>query len=766
MLLTKQALILELGLKDVADTRCGGRHGRGISGGEARRVTTAVQLVTDPALLFCDEPSTGLDAFSTLSLVETLAAVAARGRTVVCTLHQPRADVLSLFHASLLLSKGRAVYFGPAADMVPHFAALGHACPVHTNAGDFLLDLSSVDMRTPAAEAATRATVARLLDAWADRAEQQTGSIDGTQGAGGGGFGGGAGAGGDDALASLLSGVPRAVAASRRAQTAALLSRGALNAARDVRTLGGLLLECVAVGLSIGGIFFRIGGTPSDMVSRASLAHLVCSAQAYQFMVFSLHVVAAELAVYDHETADGMYGVVAFLTARYAVLLPHLLVFPTIFALIVFFMAGLRHEGGGGGALPMFLAVVIAAHAISFSLALACTATHRSFAQASLMANLFFIFCRLTSGLLMQLGSVPYWLAWVKRISFLNFTYRIIAVNEFSHHTWPCPEATPAACVSYDGDATLKRLGVSHDVADAAVALVVEFLALVLLTAAALAWRPRVEARAQALMLAVRLGGARDVDDAAPGTSATASAEERLAAAAAVPVHLDEGAVAALHALAPALDSLAELHFRAFTPVTVGLRDVGLSLLPPRAWRRGQRREEGKVLLRSITLTLRPGQLTGVLGASGSGKSSLLNTLAARVLPGEGTVSGAMLFNGVLLRPAATRAVVGYVTQHDALMPMLTVFETMHFAARLRLPEVRLCVCAMHLCAPGLARCACTHFRGSMLMAGCVAQDMCAVAKLARVETVLAELGLKARDACVCALRIVFTQQLPLHHCV
>jgi ABC-type uncharacterized transport system YnjBCD ATPase subunit len=396
-------------------------------------------------------------------------------------------------------------------------------------------------------------------------------------------------------------------------------------------------------------------------------------------------------------------------------------------------MTGLRDEGG---ALLMFLAVIIAAHAIGFSVALACAAMRRSFAQASLVANVFFIACRLTSGLLVQLGSVPYWLHWVTRISFLNWTFRIITVNEFSHRTWPCPEASPAACVPYDGNATLKRLGVSHDVADAAIALVVECAALVLLSAAALAWRPRVAARAQALLLAVRVGGAHDAGDvAAAPASASLSQMERFAAA---PVHLDEDAAAALLAPAPAPASLAVLHYRAFTPVAVRLRDVGLSLLPPRAWRPGQRREDGKVVLRAITLTFQPGQLTGVLGASGSGKSSMLNALAARVLPGEGTVSGTMLFNGALLRPAATRAVVGYVTQHDALLPMLTVFETMHFAARLRLPEARL----SHLC---LRAYAITNRLLTRIFLFDAAQDMCGVAKLARVETVLAELGLKAR---------------------
>lgn len=49
-----QRLILEMGLKDCAETLSGR-----ISGGEKRRLSTAVQMITDPTLLFADEPTTG-----------------------------------------------------------------------------------------------------------------------------------------------------------------------------------------------------------------------------------------------------------------------------------------------------------------------------------------------------------------------------------------------------------------------------------------------------------------------------------------------------------------------------------------------------------------------------------------------------------------------------------------------------------------------------------------------------------------------------------
>ena len=684
-----EALILELGLKDVADTRVGGQRVRGISGGEARRVTAACQLVTDPALLYCDEPTTGLDAFTTRNLVETLAAVAARGRTVLATMHQPRADVLAHFGATLLLSKGRAAYFGLTADMVPYFASLGFVCPEHTNPGDFFLDLSSVDLRTPAAEAATRRRVEALLAAWAGRvsdgpaAEAAAPKSAGEAAA---------------AEALLLADVPRAGAASPWEQAAVLFQRGVLNTARDMLMISGLLTESVVIAVAIGAIFYGLDGSPGAMISRSSLAYLVGSLQTYQFLVFCIYQLCAELAVYDHETADGMYGVLPYVAARYGVLLPQMLVFPTLFSLIVYNMAGLRPEGYAQG---VFIVVMFAVHMIGFSLALVCVAAQRSFPQASLMANSLYTFMGLTSGLLVQLESVPIWLAWIKSISFLNFSFRTLAAVEFRDRTWPCPAPSQSpVCAAYDGNAQLARLGVDRDITFPFVALGVNFAVLVVMAVMVLALRPRIATRLQAAMLPLRPGG--EAGEAPPPQLALPGPAANGEVVVAVP---DEEADAGANGDLPRADSL---HFRAFTPTSVSLRDVGLVLRPRRRMPCSGAPEGSKVILAHISLEFASGQFTGVMGASGSGKSSLLNALAARVRRSEAAVSGAVLFNSAPLAAAAARAVVGYVTQHDALLPLLTVVETLDFAARLRLPET-----------------------------------MSVAKKQARVQVVIAELGLK-----------------------
>lgn len=56
--------IVEMGLQDCADTVIGNWHLRGISGGEKRRVSIALEIITKPKLLFLDEPTSGLDRYT------------------------------------------------------------------------------------------------------------------------------------------------------------------------------------------------------------------------------------------------------------------------------------------------------------------------------------------------------------------------------------------------------------------------------------------------------------------------------------------------------------------------------------------------------------------------------------------------------------------------------------------------------------------------------------------------------------------------------
>lgn len=169
-LMRVEKVIQELGLAKVKDTRIGNQLVRGISGGERKRVNIATELVTDPALLFLDEPTTGLDSFNALNVMTSLRQLATNGRTVVSTIHQPRSSIFALFDQLLLLSEGRVTYSGPAKDALAYFSSLNFKSPSQFNPADFFMDLLSVDPRSPEREANTMARVEYLGDKYASQA--------------------------------------------------------------------------------------------------------------------------------------------------------------------------------------------------------------------------------------------------------------------------------------------------------------------------------------------------------------------------------------------------------------------------------------------------------------------------------------------------------------------------------------------------------------------------------------------------------------------
>ncbi|KAG9810255.1 hypothetical protein KCU63_g21254, partial [Aureobasidium melanogenum] len=135
----------QLGIYHIRDQLIGSEegNGRGISGGEKRRVGIACELVTSPSILFLDEPTSGLDAFNAFNVVECLVnLVKTYNRTVVFTIHQPRSNIVALFDQLVLLAKGRTVYSGPFGNCQAYFDNIGYSCPPGFNIADYLVDLT------------------------------------------------------------------------------------------------------------------------------------------------------------------------------------------------------------------------------------------------------------------------------------------------------------------------------------------------------------------------------------------------------------------------------------------------------------------------------------------------------------------------------------------------------------------------------------------------------------------------------------------------
>jgi len=115
-----------LGLDGILESQVGGQMIRGISGGQLKRLSIAVEIISLPELIFLDEPTTGLDSAIAHEVMSAVRNLANNNRTVICTIHQPTPATFALFDKLLLLAMGRTCYFGDVKDAPEYFVKMGY----------------------------------------------------------------------------------------------------------------------------------------------------------------------------------------------------------------------------------------------------------------------------------------------------------------------------------------------------------------------------------------------------------------------------------------------------------------------------------------------------------------------------------------------------------------------------------------------------------------------------------------------------------------
>eukprot|EP00921_Rhytidocystis_pertsovi_P008397 GHVQ01013766.1.p1 GENE.GHVQ01013766.1~~GHVQ01013766.1.p1 ORF type:complete len:703 (-),score=37.11 GHVQ01013766.1:2470-4578(-) len=149
-LLRVEQVICQTGLEKCRDTVVGNSMKRGLSGGEAKRLNMAVELLRAPSVLLLDEPTTGLDSCGAASLVNSLSNLAKNSDvTVVTSLHQPSHLLLKMLDRIILMTAGTIIYQGETCNLMPYFKAIGYCCPSDDGIVEFIADLSNDTNKIP-----------------------------------------------------------------------------------------------------------------------------------------------------------------------------------------------------------------------------------------------------------------------------------------------------------------------------------------------------------------------------------------------------------------------------------------------------------------------------------------------------------------------------------------------------------------------------------------------------------------------------------------
>ncbi|ORZ27232.1 ABC-2 type transporter-domain-containing protein [Lobosporangium transversale] len=137
-----------LEMEDIADAMIGSTEsGLGISVEERKRLSIGIELVAKPKLLFLDEPTSGLDAQAAFSIMRFMRKLTDQGQAILCTIHQPSAQLFEFFDDILLLAKGgRTVYFGEigqdSSSIINYFEKNGAPrCTEDANPAEYILDV-------------------------------------------------------------------------------------------------------------------------------------------------------------------------------------------------------------------------------------------------------------------------------------------------------------------------------------------------------------------------------------------------------------------------------------------------------------------------------------------------------------------------------------------------------------------------------------------------------------------------------------------------
>lgn len=137
-------VVKDLNIEKCLNTRIGDNLHRGISGGERKRVSIAVELLSDSPIIFLDEPTTGLDSYNAYELILMLNKLAKnRNKIVVFTIHQPASEIFSLLDTICVLALGKTVYYGDKEQLKTYFKDIQLPIPEFYNPFEHIIETTT-----------------------------------------------------------------------------------------------------------------------------------------------------------------------------------------------------------------------------------------------------------------------------------------------------------------------------------------------------------------------------------------------------------------------------------------------------------------------------------------------------------------------------------------------------------------------------------------------------------------------------------------------
>lgn len=427
-----EEIIKLLSLEGARNTIIGSPEKKGISGGERKRTAIAMEMITNPDILFLDEPTSGLDTFSAYNVVSQLRKLAQSGRTVVATIHQPSSKTFKLFDDLILMAEGQIVYYGPADEVLNYLAELDFKCPEYMNPADFLfMDvLNEADSNdnddVPLKIADVSESVnSKLIEAW--RRSSMNGEV-------------------EKRIKESIDNDPKTLVrimsesqkenSSGLTQFKFLLGRGARNAIRNKMVILVRLIRAFTMGVMIASIYYDLPSKKgfAQIQDRMSALFFICTIELFSSVTNSLFQFAGEKTVFLREYRNGFYGIFPYFLAKSVLEIPIGLFTPLMTVSILYPMVGFRSGWYHFGV------AVITAQLMSLTgaaLGLLLGGVFPNFEAAMAIMPAITMPMMIFGGLQVNLKSLPWYFKLLPYLSPVKWAYSCLTQNEWTDFKLP-----------------------------------------------------------------------------------------------------------------------------------------------------------------------------------------------------------------------------------------------------------------------------------------------------------------------------------------
>ena len=121
-----------LGLYEARDLKVGSPLKKTISGGQRKRLNIALELIREPAVLFVDEPTSGLSSRDSENIMDLLKELTLKGKLIFTVIHQPSSEIFKMFDKLFLLDTGGfPIYYGNPVESIIYFKRLVNHVNAH-----------------------------------------------------------------------------------------------------------------------------------------------------------------------------------------------------------------------------------------------------------------------------------------------------------------------------------------------------------------------------------------------------------------------------------------------------------------------------------------------------------------------------------------------------------------------------------------------------------------------------------------------------------